>query len=366
MVPLMFHDQFEELETWYPLPPAPLTPASFAPMHCVSTFMQRCKLSIIMNKILNKIYREKSEILGPHATMRNLKQLNEELDEWLSSLPLHLRLPPTSIGRDPSNLPPPTVYVLLIMFNTLKILLHRPFVSYGHLQTVLPDVAKDSFSACATSATCIAQYLESYDKVHSLKLAPFFLFYSTFVASTIHVRIAAQHQFENEAFAYLRICLSVYEINVETNPAVKKAKAVVQRLMDRMGVKLPEQAASPSMGQNSKTKSTQPALPRAAKRTVGTTQMPLPDFDALQGWDLSNVDFDSILQSFSKPLREDDIRQSIELQFVDQRPNIWPTSTLDLQGTSMANNFHIQNQILNGATEDGLFGFDVSSPEDRW
>ena len=113
MVPLTFHDQYEELERWYPLPSAPLQQAPYAPMYCVSNFFVLCKLAIIMNKILNKIYREKNEVQGPDAIIKSLKQLNEELDEWQITLPPHLKLSPTSIGKDGSTLPSPHVYVVL-------------------------------------------------------------------------------------------------------------------------------------------------------------------------------------------------------------------------------------------------------------
>ena len=115
LVPLIFHDQFEEMESWYPLQPAPLDVGLFAPMHSVSNFLQLAKLAIIMNKILNKIYREKSETQSPHAMLKNLKSLDEELQVWYSTLPVHLHqdLSPQMIGNDPSSLPSPHVYTLL-------------------------------------------------------------------------------------------------------------------------------------------------------------------------------------------------------------------------------------------------------------
>lgn len=113
MVPLIFHDQYEEFEQWYPLPSAPMHRGPYAPMYCVSNFFKLCKLAIIMNKILNKIYRERNEIQGPEAITRSLNQLNEELEEWRRTLPPHLKLAPASIGRDQSALPSPHVYVVL-------------------------------------------------------------------------------------------------------------------------------------------------------------------------------------------------------------------------------------------------------------
>ena len=82
-------------------------------MYSVSNFFKFCKLATIMNKILNKIYRERNEIQGPEAITKSLNQLNEELEEWRRTLPPHLKLSPASIGSDGSALPSPHVYIVL-------------------------------------------------------------------------------------------------------------------------------------------------------------------------------------------------------------------------------------------------------------
>ena len=82
-------------------------------MASVSNFSQLCQLAIISNKILNKIYRETSEMQGPNAIMQNLHQLDQQLQGWFAALPPHLRLAPHQIGRNTSALPSPHIYVIL-------------------------------------------------------------------------------------------------------------------------------------------------------------------------------------------------------------------------------------------------------------
>ncbi len=113
MVPLIFNDHYEEFEAWQPLPTTPLHEFPYAPMYCVSNFYKLCELGIIMNKILNKIYRERSEIQGPEAFTKILILLEEDLENWRRSLPAHLNVSPASIGLRETPLPSPHVYIVL-------------------------------------------------------------------------------------------------------------------------------------------------------------------------------------------------------------------------------------------------------------
>ena len=259
------------------------------------------------------------------------------------------------------------------MFHVVQILLHRPFVSNGHLQEVLPDVAFESFSRCAAAANWIALYLEAYNRIHTFQFAPFFLFYASYVSATIHVRIAAQRHLTSDAFESLQTCLSVFDQNKSNNPAVKKAKAVIHKMMDRMGVKPPTKECQVP---TSTSKSKGNARPSASKRSktgkekkvenlvtpVSTPQMALPE-----GCNINDLDFDAILQSFSRPdpgaggLPIDDASLGLTPQALG---NTW--SAPDSQLAS-ADKFAYVNQFGGGGNmDDGLFGFDVSSREDEW
>jgi hypothetical protein len=121
------------------------------------------------------------------------------------------------------------------MHNVLLILLHRPFVSDGHLH-YNPSNTVSSFMVCATAATVIVHILRAYDRAFSTKRAPYLISYATYVSATIHVRIAAQRESGSEAHACLTTCLNVFKKNQETNWAVRRANLIIRNLMKRMNV----------------------------------------------------------------------------------------------------------------------------------
>ena len=239
-------------------------------------------------------------------------------------------------------------------------------MSYGHLQSVLPEVALDSFSTCAAAANCIAQYLESYNRIHSFKFAPFFLFYASYVSATIHVRIAAQRHLNSDAFACLRTCLLVFDQNELNNPAVKKAKAVIQQLMDRMGVKSPD---DPDAMGNMKTETWPPftfeqELGNERIFASTTPQMNLP-----QEWNINDLDFEAILQSFSRPYPSAGEMYTPHTNFMTSQEEMMtqgvPWSNSNTNQPTLGS-FDYMNQFGGGNMGDVLFGFDVSTREDDW
>lgn len=255
------------------------------------------------------------------------------------------------------------------MSQVTRILLHRPFVSYGHLQSVLPHVAKDSFSTCAVAANNIAQYLESYNLIHSFTLAPYFLFYASYVAATIHVRIAAQRHLDTNAVSCLRTCLLVFDMNSETNPAVKKAKAVIQRLMTKMNVKL----VNYSVTQEPRTVNwpdPRIAISEKEGQTDVSEGQDVSIFEPFQHFDVADLDFDAILHSFSQP----ELGKSPASQAYDRT---WSQAHATSSGAFVSSHgpdfyqnlgFPRAPQIRTPVyMEDLLFGFDpMAGPEDEW
>jgi hypothetical protein len=124
------------------------------------------------------------------------------------------------------------------MFNVLLILLHRPFVSEGHLHSISPSIPANSFVVCALAATRIVALLRVYDKTFSIRHAPYLISYATYVSATIHVRIAAQTGPGSEAYTALRTCLSVFNKNQETNWAARRAQIVIVNLMKKMKIEI--------------------------------------------------------------------------------------------------------------------------------
>lgn len=259
------------------------------------------------------------------------------------------------------------------MYYVLQILLHRPFVSEGHLQSALPTVALDSFSSCVAAADSIAQYLESFNRAHTFKKLPYFLFYASYVSATIHVRIAAQKQLETNAYAYLRTCFLVFDENAESSTAAAKAKAVIRQLMDRMDVSLPSEGplqSAPTPTRQDTMPQSRNAIQRTNKDKNKQADQGLdvdPGAGQLQEWDFGDLDFDAVIQSFDQPLEADG---------PDRRPQ--PAPIIDLQRPEEDYGpLGLRDDITNPSTtmdvtfdqtfsNDVLFGFDNSEPGDLW
>jgi len=108
-VPKLFQDHFEELEHWTPIayPGTKNYPGS--PAYSVSTFTELCKLSVIMNAILNNVYGVKSSKRNPQRLAEDLDSMHKDLESWQASLPEHLKFDPL---MDNESVPPPHVLSL--------------------------------------------------------------------------------------------------------------------------------------------------------------------------------------------------------------------------------------------------------------
>ena len=186
------------------------------------------------------------------------------------------------------------------MYNVLIILLHRPFVSDGHLYNTDRSVAINSLITCASAADSIVALLRTYDATFSIRRAPYLISYACYVAATIHARIAAKRSAGSEAHSSLETCLAIFRENQETNWAVRRAYAFLQNLMKRLGVtcaqdgsvggkrQAPQGSAAPEdaagLGES------------AAVQSAGSVPDVSADTVPLMGWS----DIDGIIQSFTR------------------------------------------------------------------
>lgn len=122
------------------------------------------------------------------------------------------------------------------MYYVLVILLHRPFVADGHLYNTFRSISVDSVIKCSAAASSICTLLRAYHRAFSVRRAPYLISYATYVAATIHCRIAAKNGKGSTAYLNLMTCLSVFKENQETNSAVQKAAVIIHRLMSKYGV----------------------------------------------------------------------------------------------------------------------------------
>lgn len=125
------------------------------------------------------------------------------------------------------------------MYHVLVILLHHPFITDGHHYHAYRNISAKSLKACATAANAIVQLVRAYDKAFSVRRAPYLISYATYMAATIYVRIAAKRTAGSDAHYSLGTCLAVFNENQHTNSAVRRANALVQNLMKRLHVTVP-------------------------------------------------------------------------------------------------------------------------------
>jgi hypothetical protein len=207
----------------------------------------------------------------------------------------------------------------------------------------------------------IVKLVRLYDKAFSMGRAPYLMSYATYVAATIHVRIAATRPSSSEAHDHLRTCLRVFDRNSETNYAVRKAAVVIEALMDRMGVSIDHADAGNDTGNRTNTpnttNSTGPRGDIAAPRQssdyshlqMETRDNPEPTMVA--GQFVPGLDVDAIINSF---MQEQQSGQT-DGGYV---PMNTATNLPNAQGDENLNS--MQSFSNAGMFDDALFGFNAS------
>ncbi|KAJ9611500.1 hypothetical protein H2200_004684 [Cladophialophora chaetospira] len=251
-----FMDTLEEQELYVPYKdpkyPNPQTTSTFSgvPVYSVSTFQQLCLLSKIMTKIINTFY-----VVG--ATFRNaqasLQLVDNALQAWRENLPKHLDFQPQFLQNSPTSCPPPNLMNVHALYHSLLILLHRPFISDGHLRsTATPSL---SWGRCTSAARSITSISLAWKTAYTLRGAPYLLSYAIYVACTIHVRNAAADMSSGnngEHTSLLAASLTCLEQLCLANPGVSKPMKIIQRLMEARKIVLPpEKTINPSYSPSS-------------------------------------------------------------------------------------------------------------------
>jgi hypothetical protein len=152
--------------------------------------------------------------------------------------------------------------------------------------------------------------------------APYLISYATYMAATIYVRIAAKRTAGSDAHNSLGTCLAVFSENQQTNSAVRRANALVQNLMKRLGVTVPNTS---KIHIDKNAENGEHPGPLATPENGSLSQEP-----GLQG-----LDIDSIIQSF--------VREA-ESQQASRGALPGPLDTNPLQGSAAAPDILSANQ----------------------
>lgn len=240
-----FMDTMEENELWTPYvdPKFPnqnnsSPPAVPTPVYSVSTFQQFCLLSKIMAKIINRFYVVGATFDNTHD---HLLAADGSLAAWYAALPPHLLFEPwakecpSSPSHERVTAAAPNVMLLLTTYNSLVILLHRPFV-FGHLrQSSIPAA---SWKRCTTAARNITTIASMYQTSYTLRRAPYLLSYAVYVACTIHTRntVASEGQRIEENLSALLASLRCLDELTVPNSGVLSPASNIRKLMAANGI----------------------------------------------------------------------------------------------------------------------------------
>ncbi|KAE9984611.1 hypothetical protein BLS_001986 [Venturia inaequalis] len=245
-VPIEFLDDYEELEQWTPLEqlnnavsadyPRPAHPGG--PSYSVMTFTAMCKVSVVLGRILNDIYSETAYNHGTSLTQaqtqlfaQNQKVLDDSLESCAMQFPLEIRFEPWVTGEPLSlqRTPTPTVLSLHCLYHISMILLHRPYLTRGHLYD--EHLAEASLQKCTSAAIRLAQIARVYCHAFTVRRTPYFIAYSAYVAITILIRVSAHLPQGSSAQKSLHFCLGILSDSEKTNQGVKRASFVVSKLL---------------------------------------------------------------------------------------------------------------------------------------
>jgi hypothetical protein len=109
------------------------------------------------------------------------------------------------------------------------ILLHRPYLTKGHLYD--DRLAATSLQKCTVAAIRLAHIARVYCHAFTVRRTPYFIAYSAYVAITILIRVSAHLPKGSDAQQGLHLCLGILSDSEKTNQGVKRASFVVSKLL---------------------------------------------------------------------------------------------------------------------------------------
>ncbi|ETS77652.1 hypothetical protein PFICI_09714 [Pestalotiopsis fici W106-1] len=217
-------DDFQEHDLWIPddaptAGPDDSTPV-FPPMkfHIVSSFVNACKLAVIISDIILCLYS------GRHGEDVNVasRAIRERLDSWRALTPDHLKIDPNNL---PEICPVPHIVSQNLLYYATTILLHRPFNS-----------SAVHHAACRQAADSAEKLILLQERTHGLPKLSFLSAYCIYTAASVLVQDAKA----GEPVASRRI-----NTFLRTLATPAKTCTLMQRSMDIITSSLNSEAATP-------------------------------------------------------------------------------------------------------------------------
>ena len=205
--------------------------------------------------------------------------------------------------------------------------------------------------------------------------------YATYVAATIHVRIAAQREPGSDAHASLSTCLYVFNKNQETNWAVRRARTVILNLMKRMNVTLREEdiLQGNNTSGNANLRSNGGSFEQASTQAARIN----PVLDHTQNINnrphnhiSPDLDMDAIIQSFIREQQNKDPTQSYNAMQGLEPGTMSSTSSMSqnlpaavpvsFDGGYANQAWNIVDFQADSSLEDMIFGFNGPGVDGMW
>lgn len=232
-----FLDTYEEYEIWSPyvdykvIKQAANSTWVPTPIRSVSTFQHFCGLSELVARVIDRVYALDAHV---SVTGTDLAELDDKLREWYVKLPDTLKF--CSWNGDmtlTSQQAPPNILILNVMYQALIVLLHRPFLSDGHLRPLSHPA--DPWKKCTEAAANITGILMSYQNSHTLRRGPYILSYAAYVACTIHVRNASSAK-SSPGSLFLTVTLNILRELSVPNPGVRTPLRIICGLLHKFSL----------------------------------------------------------------------------------------------------------------------------------
>ncbi|KAH7381367.1 fungal-specific transcription factor domain-containing protein [Phaeosphaeria sp. MPI-PUGE-AT-0046c] len=137
-------------------------------MYAISCFQNSCKLAIIINDIVLRLYSRGAS----HNVEQALRELKRRLDDWRAHTPAHLRLDPLDL---PQVCPPTHIFAQNMLYFATIILLHRPFrTSQHHLE-------------CRNASHCLEQLIICLEKSFGTSHLTYLICYCIYTGASVIV-----------------------------------------------------------------------------------------------------------------------------------------------------------------------------------
>ena len=235
-VPKLFLDTYEELEEWRPYidhnPPSPdnalLLSYRPKPAFALSTFTALTRLAQISAEITQAFYSLECTKGCADDFMHKKHALQEDLSQWTTELPSHLRFEPGTDTLPPHQLTPHTT------FHVLTILLYRPFADGGHLQDhTAPGDRALIADRCIASALEIRKLISAYREAFTLRRAPFLISYAVYSAVIVILRHSKRDPEEFKGtISFFLTALS--ELQRGCNFGLKKPMMIIRKMFSEL------------------------------------------------------------------------------------------------------------------------------------